>query len=136
MAMRILGAMYIVGAISFFCFPRLIFWILNLIPRVFRLIEPLPPSSEYFWLVLATSMMVMLAFIAFGSAASPQTRILAWTHLASKFTSTACYAYLFIFDHHHYFAYLAGVITDFPIFLIVAWFALRAFRALRRETPA
>ncbi|HPO12184.1 MAG TPA: hypothetical protein PLI09_01960 [Candidatus Hydrogenedentes bacterium] len=135
--MRILGAMYAVGAVSFFFAPSLIFWILNLLPRMFRGIESIPPSAEYFWLPLATSMMVMLTILAFSAAASPQTKILAWVQIASKLCSSLGYLYFFIVDVH-YFAYLAGFITDFPIFLIVLYMSLKAFRALKQteSTPA
>ncbi len=129
--MRILGGLYVIGAVSFFAVPWLIFDIMNLLPRLLRVVDPIPASSEWFWLVLATSMMVMLSIIAFASAASPQNRVLAYVHLASKLCSSVLYLNLFFFSNY-YFAYLAGFITDFPIFLLVLWTAFAAFRALKR----
>lgn len=133
--MRILGVLYIIGAVSFFSVPWLVFDIMNLLPKVFRAIEPIPAATEHFWLVLATSMMVMLTIIAFASAASPQTRVLAYVHLASKLCSSVLYLYLFLFDKH-LFAYFGGFITDFPIFLLVLWTSFSAFRALKRIETA
>ncbi len=135
MMMRILGSMYAIGAIWFFFAPGLAFWLLNLIPSVLRGIEVIPPSSEYFWLPLASSMMVMLTLLAFGAAASPQNKMLAWVQIVSKFCSSMGYLYYFLFSAH-YFAYLAGFITDFPIFLFVLYMSLRAFRALKHVEPA
>lgn len=131
-AMRILGSLYILGALLFFFFPNFVLWITNILPKVIRLVEIIPESSEHFWVPLATSMMVMLAIIAYSAAASPEIRVLAWVHMASKCCSTLGYLYLFIFEAR-YFAYLVGVLTDLPIFLIVTWLALRAFAAMKKQ---
>ncbi len=133
--MRILGLLYVLGALLFFFFPDRVLWLMNLIPKVIRLVEVIPQSSEHFWVPLATSMMVMLAIIAFSAAASPEIRILAYMHMASKACSSLGYLYLFIFKAR-YFAYLVGFLVDLPIFLLVTWLAMRAFVAMKKDAAA
>ncbi len=130
--MRILGLLYVLGALLFFFFPDWVLWFINLLPKVIRLVEIIPESSEHFWVPLATSMMVMLAIIAFSAAASPEIRILAYVHMASKACSSLGYLYFFIFKAH-YFAYLIGFLVDLPIFILVTWLALRAFAAMKKD---
>ena len=130
--MRILGLLYVLGALLFFFFPDWVLWLMNSVPKVIRLVEIIPASSEHFWVPLATSMMVMLAIIAFSAAASPEIRILAWVHMASKACSSLGYLYIFIFKAH-YFAYLVGFLVDLPIFILVTWLALRAFAAMKKD---
>ncbi len=133
--MRVLGVMYACGALLFFFLSDAVFYIVNFAPKFLKVFEVIPASSEQFWLPLATSMMVMLTFLAFSAAADPHNRPLAWVHVLSKICSSAGYAFLFL-TKAHYFAYLVGVITDFPIFLFVLWLTLRCGRALTRKAPA
>ncbi len=133
LVMRALGAVFGLCALIFFFFPQFIFFLVNIVPRVFDSPGTLEDSSERFWLVLATSMMVMLTVCCFGAAANPGNRILAWIVMAAKLCSSVGYLYSFIVDER-LFGYLVGFVTDFPIFLGVGWFALRAFRALSRES--
>lgn len=119
-SMRVLGCAYAFGAALFFFFPEAVFYLMNFLPKFFGILTVIPDSSEMFWLPLATSMMVMLTILAFGAAADPENRMLAYVHMASKICSSAGYLYFFIF-RAPYFAYLVGVVTDFPIFLYVTW---------------
>jgi len=136
-SMRVLGLMYAFGALLFFFLPEAVFYLLNFLPKFFSVMEEIPASSEYFWLPLASSMMVMLTILAFGAASDPSNRMLAWVHIASKLCSSGGYLFYFLF-RAHLFAYLVGVITDFPIFLYVLWITWQAGRALpkRTENPA
>jgi len=78
---------------------------------------PIPLSTEKFWLVLTTSMMVMLVVICTFVAVNPEKYIMMVViMLFSKFCSSALYLVLFLRDKH--FAYLAGTLTDGPIFII------------------
>ena len=56
---------------SFFFMPDETFYLINVGPRVLNIAEPIPMSSERFWLVLATSMMMMLFFASLYSSLYP-----------------------------------------------------------------
>ncbi len=113
-AMRFFALLYLLVGLGFFFFPNEVFYLINVGPKVFKLTEAVPDPTERFWLVLATSMMAMLAAVS----------LLASVHLVSKICSTAGFAYQFL-HHQNYFAYVLGILTDGPIALIVLWLALR-----------
>jgi len=86
---------------------------------------PLPPSGleGAFWRVLGVSMMAMLTWACLRVWSD--VRRYGWVVgvvLISKLCSSVCYLSFFLI--HHEFAYLVGVLTDGPIFLItlVLWF--------------
>jgi len=121
--MRVLGTIYAIGAVLFLFFPEGIVQLINVFPA-WLAFKVMPVPDGRFWSVLATSMMVMLAILAFLSAAQPSNRGYPMVHLASKLTSSAGFLYQFM-NHEKYFAYLVGVITDLPLALIVAWAMVR-----------
>ena len=126
---RILGCIYAVGAALFFFFPDFVITLLNILPAIFEPINDVPLSSEHFWVPLAASMMVMLVILAFAAAANPQNRVYAWVHNASKLCSSLGYLYYFFArpgEDGLIFPYLIGFLTDFPIFVIAAFFTVRA----------
>lgn len=126
---RILGCMYIAGAALFFFFPDFVIRLLNILPAIFEPLHAVPHSAEHFWVPLATSMMVMLVILAFAAAANPKNRVYPWVHNASKLCSSLGYLYYFFarpIEGELVFAYLIGFITDFPIFVIAAYFTVRA----------
>jgi len=87
----------------------------------------IPASTEKFWLVLTTSMMLMLV-VCCGLAAHGIEKyyLLVIPVLFSKACSTTLYLGLFSFQKR-YFAYLVGALTDGPLFVITLIFYLRAF---------
>jgi len=87
----------------------------------------IPESAEKFWLVLTTSMMLMLTVCSVFVASSPE-KYLAMTViiLASKACSTSLY--IFFFARQKFFAYLAGALTDGILFLVT--FALFIWAAI------
>lgn len=129
LAMRVLGGLYLLGAIGFLLFPNLTMAVVNLLPRLFEFIEVLPPQEAYFWVPLATSMMVMLTIVAFSAAADPANGLLAVIHMAAKFTSSG--GYLFMLLTHHpdeggiFFGYLLGCALDLAIAVGVLVLAMR-----------
>lgn len=119
--MKAFGFLYAVGAVVFLFLPQPLFDLMNQVPQRFGILSALPPASEFFWLPLATSMMVMLSTLSFLAAASPHQRGYPLTILISKLSSTTGFA-LFLFIHRPYFAYLLGVLTDLPIALVLGYF--------------
>lgn len=89
----------------------------------------IPLSTEKFWLALTTSMMLMLV-VCCGMAAwdAEKFYLLVVPVLFSKACSTISYLLLFLFQKR-YFAYLVGVLTDGPLFLITLAIFLRALPA-------
>lgn len=122
--MRVFGCLYAVGAVVFLVLPQPLFELMNQVPQRLGFLLALPPASEFFWLPLATSMMVMLSTLSFMAAANPHQRGYPLTILISKLSSTAGFA-LFLFVHRPYFAYLLGVLTDLPIALVLGYFMFR-----------
>jgi len=129
--MRIFTLVYLVGAALFFFLPQKIFLILNFIPTTFGVLQPIPESSEHFWLILAVSMMTMLAALSLLSSLSPQIHGYAFVHILSKLVSSGCFLFLFL-KTIPYFAYLAGIIVDFPIAILVFWITMRIMISKRR----
>lgn len=122
--MRVFGCIYAMGAVVFLVLPQPLFELMNQVPQRLGFLLVLPPASDFFWLPLATSMMVMLSTLSFLAAASPHQRGYPLTILISKLSSTAGFALLLVV-HRPYFAYLLGVLTDLPIALILGYFMLR-----------
>ena len=129
--MRILGVVYALVGILFFFFPKEVFYLINVGPRLFATagvapsLLPIPDQTESFWLVLATSMMAMLSALSFLAAESPKVRGYALVHVLSKTVSVAGFIFLFLNDTR-YFAYLVGVATDLPLAIAVTITHLRA----------
>jgi hypothetical protein len=127
--MRLLGAIYAIGVVLFLFFPNLVFFFLDIGPNyVFTGFDPLPQSTEHFWVPLAGSMMVMLTITAFGQAKDPMNKVLPMAHMASKLCTSVMYLYYFFF-FEGYFAYLIGTATDLPIFFLVLWLTRRMYKA-------
>jgi hypothetical protein len=76
--MRVLGAIYAIGAAGFLFFPELTVQLINVVPGWFDLkVMPVPESR--FWAVLATSMMVMLTVLSFLQPRAV-LRVPGWDH--------------------------------------------------------
>jgi hypothetical protein len=109
---------------------RLLQWMNAFSTRFFKDRLPLIPlSTEKFWLVLTTSMMLMLV-VCCGLAAydAPKFYWLVMPVLFSKACSTIFYLLLFFFQKR-YFAYLVGAFTDGPLLIITLIIFLRALPA-------
>ena len=133
--MRIYVFVYIVGTILFFFMPEELFYLINIGPKVFKMFEEIPQPSEHFWIVLTTSMLVMLCALSWFSSRSPETKSFVFIHLLSKGTSVAGFLYVF-FKHKPYFAYLIGAVCDASIFLTILGFYLRAMAKGNALKPA
>ena len=125
--MVISAVMYFTGMLVFlFGQNRLLEQINNVSERLFKERFPkIPLSSEKFWLVLTTSMMLMLVVICVFVGYKPDAFLeMVIILLVSKFCSTSFYMVLFVKER--YFAHLIGALTDGPLFLITLFFFLRA----------
>jgi hypothetical protein len=122
--MRIFIFIYFVGAMFFFFMPNELFYLINIGPRVLKIYEEIAVPSERFWLVLATSMMVMLLVTSAYSSRYPKIKGYAMIHLASKATSVAGFLYCFL-TVQPAFAYLLGAVTDSLVFVVVLAFFVR-----------
>lgn len=125
--MGISAGMYFVAMLFFLFAQNQLLEGLNTVSRwLFKERLPLIPlSTEKFWLVLTTSMMLMLTalcgFVAYKPEAFLEMVIIV---LISKLCSTSLY--LILFGEKKYFAYLVGALTDGPLFLITLIFYLLA----------
>ncbi len=126
--MRVLGVVYLAAGAGFFFFPAETFYLINVGPKVFKMFQDVPESTERFWLVLTFSMMMMLSFIAFYSSFQPKNYALALVHLLSKLISTLGFVYVF-FNSAPLFAYIVGAATDGTIFLVVLVATIRVMAA-------
>ena len=122
--MRIYALTYLVCAGLFFFMPEETFYLINVGPRVFKIGQEIPMPSEHFWIVLSTSMMMMLFFASAYTSAYPAIKGMVWIHLLSKVTSVSGFIYLYL--HQNYFAYLLGAAVDGSIVLVVLAFFLRS----------
>ena len=129
--MGVFGVLFAISGAIFFLFPGFVFRLVNLGAVQYGLFDPMPDSTEDFWLVLSTSMMLMLTLLCFAAAKSPEVKAFAYIVMASKICSSGLYLLLFLFSAR-YCAYLAGFITDFPLFVLVGILSRRAFAALAR----
>ena len=85
----------------------------------------MPLSTEKFWLVLTSSMMLMLVILCAFAAVDPNAYLkMVIVVLASKLCSTTLY--FFFFARDKYFAYLVGALTDGPLFVVTLAFFLYA----------
>ncbi len=118
-SMRILALAYFLGALFFFFIPDGVNYILNFLPIFLKILQPLPEkNTDYFWLPLVGSLMLVLTYIAYQSSKDPQNKILLNVHILSKFISSAGYLFLFLSDKL-IFGYLVGCILDFAICVYV-----------------
>lgn len=123
--MGISAGMYFVAMLFFLFAQNQLLEGLNTVSRwLFKERLPLIPlSTEKFWLVLTTSMMLMLTalcgFVAYKPEAFLEMVIIV---LISKLCSTSLY--LILFGEKKYFAYLVGALTDGPLFLVTLIFYL------------
>ncbi len=78
---------------------------------------PIPLSTEKFWLILTSSMMLMLVLLCAFVAMDPKKFLaMVFIILASKCCSTLLY--LILFARKKYWAYLVGALTDGPLFVV------------------
>jgi hypothetical protein len=125
--MAISAGMYFIAMLFFLFGQNLLLEQMNTISKkLFKdRFPPIPLSSEKFWLVLTTSMMLMLValcgFVAYNPGAFLEMTIIV---LISKACSTSLYVALFA--REKYFAHLVGALTDGPLFLITLLIYLQA----------
>ena len=120
--------LYLWGGFSFVVWQnRQLEWMNRFSIRLFKdRLPPIPLSTEKFWLVLTTSMMLMLVVCCGLCAYDPEKYlVLVLPVLFSKACSTLSYTLLFSFQKR-FFAYLVGAFTDGPLFVVTLILYLRA----------
>ncbi|MGC8738740.1 MAG: hypothetical protein ACP5UA_08875 [Candidatus Hydrogenedens sp.] len=128
LSMRILAFAYFLGALFFFFIPDGVNYILNFLPIFLKVLQPLPEkNTDYFWLPLVGSLMLVLTYIAYQSSKDPQNKILLNVHILSKFISSAGYLFLFLSDKL-IFGYLVGCVLDFAICIYVFYLKMKIHR--------
>lgn len=123
--MRIYTVIYLVGAVLFFFMSEEVFYLINVGPKVLKIGTEIPMPSEHFWIVLATSMMMMLCFCSLYSSLYPEIKGFVAVHILSKSTSVAGFTYLYTKEPHA-FAYALGAVTDASVLFTVLGFYLRS----------
>jgi len=118
--MFVLGVAYALSAAAFFFYPDEVFYLINVMPNVFKLAEAIPNPVERFWLVMASGLLGTLAVASFFAARSPDIKGYGRLHILSKLISSAGFIYMFFHDKA-YFAYLLGVTIDVLIALLISW---------------
>src|SRR5262245_5779752 len=63
--MRVYAALFVLAGLCYFFLPNTTLAIANAISRAVGGLPPIPLSTERFWLVLAFSMLLTLAFLAY-----------------------------------------------------------------------
>ncbi len=115
---RLFAWVYLISGLYFLFLGSFLLRSLNALSKVIMPSAPLYDASEgYFWLALAFSMMMMLAYISLLVSRDVRknlemTRII----ILSKFCSS--FLYIFLFVTKGQLAYLAGFFTDAPLFVI------------------
>lgn len=129
--MAFFGIVFLVTDIIFLFFPHELFDYTNLVSSYLGFIHPFPFPHEKFWLILTNAMMVMITFISFKVAINPVDNMaLVPVVLIAKLTSSIT-ALVYFFYEDQYFAYLLIFIVDFPIFIAIYYFYLKARRSTR-----
>ncbi len=136
--MGILGIIFLIGGVLFAVIPEHFQVLLNYTGAMFGL-DKAPVAMEItsniigqergadrLYVILACSMMMMITVISFACFFDPR-KYIGWIPLLliSKIT-TSVLAVAFYFWADRYFANLVAVFTDFPIFVLVLVFWLRA----------
>ncbi len=125
LSMKLLAVAYFIGALFFFFIPDGVNYILNFLPLFLKVLQPLPEkNTDYFWLPLVGSLMLVLTYIAYQSSKDPQNKILLNLHILSKFISSAGYLFLFLTDKF-VFGYIVGCLLDLAICVFVIYLKLK-----------
>jgi len=125
--LRIWTISFIITAIYFLLFQNDLIKHLNYIStNMLKLnLDPLPESTEKFWLALTLSMMATISALSYLAQKDIRKNIgYVIPLLLSKFVSTFFFV-LFFFLHLKAFAYIVGALTDGSIFIITLVFYLR-----------
>jgi hypothetical protein len=116
--LRAYTAMFVIAGVLYLLLPNTALGIANAVGALFAL-PPIPLSTERFWLVLAFSMLVLLAFLCWEAQKDVRRgRSLVVAVLVCKASSTLCYLVLFAFERQ--LAYLLGGLTDGVLFALGA----------------
>ena len=121
---RLFGVLYIALAVAIFWFPVELFYLINVGPKVFRITDAIPDSTESFWRVFATASYATLAAICFLAAETPRIRGYSMLHLLSKVVAAACFLWL-VSKQQRIFAYILGASVELCIFAIISWVTFR-----------
>ncbi len=125
LSMRLLAIAYFIGALFFFFITDGVNYILNFLPIFLKILQPLPEkNTDYFWLPLVASLMLVLTYIAYQSSKDPHNKILLNLHILSKFISSAGYLFLFLTDKF-VFGYIVGCLLDLAICVFVIYLKLK-----------
>jgi hypothetical protein len=117
------AALFLVAAVLYLLLPNTALGIANWAGARLAL-APIPLSTERFWLVLAFSMLVTLAYLCWVAQRDVRAnRSLVGAVLVCKTCSTVCYLVLFAIERH--LAYLLGGLTD-GVLLAAGTLLLRA----------
>ncbi len=132
-SMYILSILYLGGALFFFFIPDGVYYILNFPPIFLKILTPLPEkNTDFFWLPLVGSLMVVLSLLAYFSARDPKNKSLINLHIISKLISSLGYLYLFIFSSQ-IFGYIVGFALDLLICLYVLYLKISIGKATETE---
>ena len=114
--MRLWSALFAMGGLLFVFCPSFVNYLLNTVSLAIGFMHVLPLSDNNFWLALAGSMMMSIAYLSFALAQEPYNKIARNSLLLCKFASSFFFAYFFFKTGNS--VYLLGTCIDFPIFLI------------------
>ncbi len=126
--MQLWGALFAFAGIVFAGFAsETVYWLNAAGRAIFGWSHPpLSLPSENFWQVLAVSMMAVITVAAIKAARDIRQNIdYVKLIIISKFVSSLGFAVCFFTDGA-FFAYLAGFVIDFSIFILTLWCYKRA----------
>jgi hypothetical protein len=130
---RLIGFIYLAGAAFFFFFPSQSFVLINIVPSLFGVLKAFPDSNVSFWLVQASTLMLISALLCFFSASSNGQKKYALILILSNIISVAEYLYLFLY-RDKFFAYVLGITTNSLVAIILGWFLMvMAFKGRKQK---
>lgn len=122
--MRFFTLFYFLLAVLIFLFPIEVFYLINLAPKLLQLGQAIPEPTESFFLVYASSAMILLGGLSLLSSLYPKTPGYPLLHLLSVSVTSAGFAFLF-YKEQPYFAYGIGFGGNLLIALLLLWAVIR-----------
>ena len=130
LVLQVSALTYLGAGLAFALAPGLILRLINLFSSIFTpSLDPIPLSTERFWLTLAFSMMMTITVLCYMAQYNlRKNKHYIFPLLVAKVASSLSAICFFLFADR-YFAYLAIFLVDGSIFWITLFFFLKANRA-------
>ena len=112
----------------FVCVPHWVIQEINQCAQLVQLSDRIPLNAEFFWLALAGSLMMTIAYLSYKGGQDPSNRVVIHAVLISKLASSVFFLGSAVRTGN--MLYALGATVDFPIFGIIWIFYRRVCAAL------